>query len=87
MEKLRIITKKQAKVLDNLFNYLGINVEDLIEFKNSKEKIEKVDKKLELIEKKLEIIEKAYNSINDIVQTMLVEKRTQEIQEQLDWGE
>lgn len=87
MEKLRIITKKQAKILEDLFNYIGISVEDLIEFKNSKEKIKELEKYKEQAEKRLKILEEAYTSISDIVQTMLTEKRNNEIAEQLNWGD
>lgn len=87
MEKLRIITKKQAKILEDLFNYIGISVEDLIEFKNSKEKIKELEEYKEQTEKRLKILEEAYTSISDVVQTMLTEKRNNEIAEQLNWGD
>lgn len=87
MEKLRIITKKQEKILNNLFDILGLTVEDLINIKNYKERIEKLEKEREISNKRLEILEKGYKACNEATTYLLSKKANEEIKDTLDWSE
>ena len=86
MDKLIIITEKQQKILNDLFERLGITAQDLIEVKNSKEKIETLEAKNDLLEHRIEVIEKSLKVVSDTLSDLITNKMNEEINSTMDWS-
>ncbi|MGN1337352.1 MAG: hypothetical protein ACI4WW_02640 [Candidatus Coprovivens sp.] len=71
MIDLRVISTKEKKKLDKMFNILGISVEDLINAKNLKEEFENCKQELNVTKQELKILKEKSNDYDTTIKTLI----------------
>ena len=86
MEKLIVITEEQQKILNNLFERLGINAQDLIDMKNSKEELDNLKKDNIVLEKRVTLLEESLKTVSDVLSDLITKKANEETRSMMDWS-